>query len=123
MSADRVQESKPILEISHAASTSRDASRQGKQRGYALSVLVAFLSVSASVFTGQASASPVPHYTGNLVIAVAGALSLALVLGATGVPMRVDGASEAGECVSFGVYNAVFQLGFFKSMGHLDVTG
>ena len=41
----------------------------GKQRGYALSVLVAFLSVSASVFTGQASASPVPHYTGNLVIA------------------------------------------------------
>jgi drug/metabolite transporter (DMT)-like permease len=96
--------------------------RYSKQRGYALSVFVAFLSVSASVFTGQASASPVPHYTGNLIIAISGAIGLALVLLGSGVNVLVD-RQGAKECVAFGLYNAVFQLGFFKSMGHLDVTG
>merc|ERR1719305_1419736 len=101
MSEDITHESKPLLGHSKAGSTSHHS----KQRGYVLSFLVAFLSVSSSVFTGQASASPVPHYTGNLFIAISGAIALALMLLGSGVQVLVD-KQGAKECVSFGLYNA-----------------
>merc|ERR1719387_1419642 len=106
MTEDRAHESKPLLETARRnEQLGATTSRYSKQHGYALSVFVSFLSVSASVFTGKASASPVPHYTGNLIIAIAGAVALALVLCGSGVQVGVD-MQGARECVSFGLYNA-----------------